>query len=178
VPLTPFISYAHEDRSFKDTLLIHLAVLMRRHLIESWDDSLIEVGSDWRAAIEKALDTCNLALLLVSPDFLASEFIHSVELKRVLDRREREGIRVVPIILRPCLWTSEPIGTLQALPEDGTPIITFPPETGARDQAWTDIVRKLAQWAEEDRKRYWGETRDLGRMMTRQLLKWPNPATL
>jgi hypothetical protein len=129
---------------------------MRRHLIESWDDSLIEVGSDWRAAIEKALDTCNLALLLVSPDFLASEFIHSVELKRVLDRREREGIRVVPIILRPCLWTSEPIGTLQALPEDGTPIITFPPETGARDQAWTDIVRKLAQWAEEDRKRCWG----------------------
>jgi len=149
VPLKPFISYAHEDEAFKDALLEHLAGLQRRGLIQPWHDRLIEVGSEWRESIGTSLNGFDLALLLVSRAFLASDFIHSVEIKHLLERRKREGIRVVPIIVRPCAWKLEPIGELQALPGNGKAIISFPEETGERDQAWTAIALQLAQWAEE-----------------------------
>jgi len=146
--LKVFISYAHEDEEHKNTLIRQLAGLARRGLVDTWDDRSIDPGADWQNAISHALYSCNMALFLVSADFLASDFIHSVELNRLLVRREEEGIRVVPIIVRPCAWSLETIGTLQALPKDGRPITTFPVETGEREQAWTDITLHLASWAE------------------------------
>jgi formylglycine-generating enzyme required for sulfatase activity len=151
--LKVFISYAHEDRAFKDTLRKHLAGLVRRKVMEVWADHHIDGGEDWKQAISKAMDDCDMALLLVSPDFLNSDFIHSEELSRLLARRERDRIRVVPIIVRPCRWQSEEIGRLQALPPDGRPIVSFPQDNGERDQAWTDIVVKLEDWAGDYRTR-------------------------
>ena len=145
-----FISYAHEDEAFKNALTQQLNGLKRQRVIDPWDDRCIDGGDTWRAEIDTALDGCHLALLLLSPAFIASDFINTVELSRLLERRERDGIRIVPIILRPCAWKYEqPIESLQARPKDGKPIITFPADDGSRDQAWLEIVEDIARWAKE-----------------------------
>lgn len=143
-----FISYAHEDEAFKDQLTQQLKGLQRQGLIAPWDDRCIDGGDAWRSDIEAAIDRCDLALMLVSPAFIASDFIYAEELTRLMARRSRQGIRVVPIIVKPCAWKHEkPIESLQARPRDGKAIITFPEESGARAQAWVDIVNEIASWA-------------------------------
>ncbi len=139
-PLNIFISYSHEDEEFKDALVRTLAGLQSRGVIDAWEDQRIEEGDEWRASIETAMNECELALVLVSSDFLASRFIRDNELPRLLQRRKEQGLRIVPIIVRPCLWQSEPVlSDLQALPQNARPVITFAKETGERDQVWTDI---------------------------------------
>lgn len=146
-PLSVFISYAHADAPFKDQLLTHLAILRRKNLLKSWTDRQIDGGGDWRFEIDQAMDGCHLALLLISPAFLASDFIQTEEMLRLLARREGEGIRVVPIILRPCMWHFDRASELQALPRDGKPIVTFSEGNGDRDQAWVEVGNQIAGWA-------------------------------
>ena len=143
-PYSIFISYAHEDESFKDQLTQHLAGLKAGGRIAPWDDRCIDGGDDWRHEIERAIEGCDLALLLLSPAFIASDFIRGEELPRLLARRDAEGIRVVPLIVRPCGWRfEEPMQALQARPTDGKAIVTFAEGTGERDQAWLEIVGEM-----------------------------------
>lgn len=151
-PLHIFISYAHADESFKNELTTMMALLKRQGWVKSWDDRQIDAGSDWRADIMKGMDRCDLALLLISPAFLASDFIQSVEMTHLLARRKRDGIRVVPIIVRPCLWHLDDIAQTQGLPKDGKAVITFRQDNGERDQVWTDIGMKIMEWAEAQRQ--------------------------
>lgn len=147
---TIFISYAHEDEALKNALTQQLAGLKRSGLIDPWDDRCIDGGEEWRGRIDRAIDGCQLALLLVSAAFIASDFIYADVLSRLLERREQDGIRVVPIIVKPCAWKHEqPIASLKPRPKDAKAIITFPKETGARAQAWLDIVNEIAGWARE-----------------------------
>lgn len=149
-PLQLFISYAHEDEAFKDDLVIMLAGLQRRGVIDAWQDGRIQPGDEWYPAIQTAMNECDLALLLVSSDFIDSRFIQEDEVPHLLQRRKDEGMRVIPIIIRPCMWDSEPVlSDLQALPKDAQPVITFPVETGERDQVWTDIAKVIERRAEE-----------------------------
>lgn len=139
-----FISYSHKDEIFKDELVTMLNGLQRRGIIDTWQDRRIEPGSDWFAEIEKAMKECEIAVLLVSSDFLASRFVQEVELNQLFQRRIEQGLRVVPIIIRSCLWQEEPvIKDLQALPKDGKPVISFSKENGERDQVWTDISKAI-----------------------------------
>ncbi len=143
-PLKIFISYAHEDEGFKDELVVMLASMQRRGIIDAWQDRRIEAGEEWYWAIQRAMKDCDIAILLVSNHFLASRFIQDEEVPRLLQRRRDEGMRVVPIIIRPCTWDSEPaLQDLQALPQDGKAVITFSKETGERDQVWTDIAKAI-----------------------------------
>ena len=140
-PLKIFISYSHQDEPFKNELVTTLAGLQRRGIVEAWQDRRIEAGDDWNTAIQEAMNDCDLALLLVSPDYLASRFIQEEEQPKLLQRRQELQLRVIPIIVRPCPWQSEPVlKDLQALPRDNKAVITFSKETGARDQVWTDIA--------------------------------------
>jgi hypothetical protein len=142
--LKVFISYSHRDEEFKDELVTMLAGLQRLGVIRAWQDRLIEAGDEWYKSIQDAMDDCDLALLLVSPDFIASRFIQDEELPRVLARREEVRLRVIPIIVRPCMWSSEPVlSELQALPKDGKPVITFSKANGERDQVWADIAQVI-----------------------------------
>ena len=139
-----FISYSHRDEAFKDELVIMLASLQRRGIIDAWQDRRIEPGSAWFHSIQEAMEECQIALLLVSSDFLASEFITSNELPGLFRMRKNAGMRAVPIIVRDCLWQSEPVlKDLQALPKDGKPIISFSKETGDRDHAWTEVAKAI-----------------------------------
>jgi len=113
-----------------------------------WDDRQIDGGDNWRDAIHQAIDGCNVALLLVSKAFLASEFINTEELNHLLARGKNDGIRIVPLIVKPCPWEMDIFAHLQALPKDGKPIITFEENNGDREQVWTDIIRRIASWVE------------------------------
>lgn len=149
-PLKVFISYSHRDEEFKDELVTMLAALQRRGLVDAWQDRRIEAGDEWNASIQDAMDECDLALLLVSADYLASRFIQEEEQPKLLRRSSEMQLRVVPIIVRGCTWQGEPVlKDLQALPAEGKPVITFPKNTGERDQVWADIAAVIERRAKE-----------------------------
>ena len=112
-----FISYSHKDDAHREQLVIHLATLRDDGLLRAWDDRRIRPGDDWQARIDEALATAGVILLLVSPDFLASEHCKA-EMKAAL---ERPDAVVIPIILRPSDWQTTPIARLQGLPRDFRP---------------------------------------------------------
>jgi hypothetical protein len=144
-----FISYSHKDETFKDELVTMLAGLQGRGIVDAWHDRRIEAGDEWNKSIQDAMNDCDLALLLVSPDYIASRFIQKEEQPKLLQRRQEMQLRVIPIIVRPCTWKSEPVlKDLQALPEDGKAIITFAKDTGERDQVWADIATIIENRAE------------------------------
>jgi TIR domain len=140
-PLKVFISYSHKDEAFKDELVTMLAGLQRRKIVDAWQDRRIEPGDDWYESIQDAMNECDLALLLVSPDYLASRFIQEEEQPKLSQRRQEMQLRVIPIIVRPCTWQSEPVlKDLQALPKNGKAIIRFSKTSGKRDEVWADIA--------------------------------------
>lgn len=105
---TIFISYSHQDGAWKDRLATRLGVLQRQGLLDPWDDRRIGAGADWRHEIEAAIERAGVAVLLVSADFLTSDFILGQEVPQLLQRRDEEGLRVFPVIVRPCTWRSGP----------------------------------------------------------------------
>jgi TIR domain len=142
-----FISYAHKDEPFKDDLLTVLKPLERKGILEIWHDRKIEEGDEWRREIETAMNEGDMALLFISKNFLASSFIQDKELPRLLQRRKEEGLRVVPIIIGPCMWQSEPVlSDLQAFPKDAKPVGGFA-EGHARDQVWVEIAQAIERRA-------------------------------
>lgn len=149
-PLRVFISYAHIDEPFKDDLLTVLKPLERKGVLEIWDDRKIEEGGEWRREIETSMSECGMALLFVSKNFLASPFIQDKELPHLLQRRREEGLRVVPIVISPCMWQTVPVlADLQALPQDAKPVNSFT-EGYPRDQVWTEIARAIERRAIEE----------------------------
>ncbi len=103
-----FISYSHKDEEWKKKVVEHLTILQRQCLAKIWDDGKIRVGDDWNPEIEKALDTADVAVFLISNNFLISEFIRNTEVPRLLERKRQENIRLIPLLVSPCCWQAEP----------------------------------------------------------------------
>ena len=99
-----FISYSHKDEIWKDRLQEQLEVLALEGYFSVWDDRQIEPGDDWFAEIERELNQADVAVMLISASFLRSSFIRTEEIPTLLRRRKQEGIRLIPLILRPCRW--------------------------------------------------------------------------
>ena len=147
-PMKVFISYSRKDESFKNELVTMLAGLQRRGIVDTWEDRRISLGDDWYKSIQDAMGDCDLALLLVSPDYIASRFIQEEEQPKLLQRRKEMQTRVIPIIVRPCAWESEPVlKDLQALPKNGKAVIKFSKASGARDEVWKDIANAIEERA-------------------------------
>ena len=144
-PLTIFISYAHEDEALCNELEKHLSLLQRQGIITAWYDRQIVPGANWSQAIDSHLNAASLILLLISPDFLASDYCYNIETPRALERHNRGEARVIPIILRPCDWRDAPFGQLQCLPRDGKSIT----EWDNQDAAFRDIVQGLRRAIEQ-----------------------------
>lgn len=134
-----FCSYAHEDRVLLEEVRKHLSVLERSGLIAGWDDRAITAGSDWEGRILDALERADVILLLISADFLASDYCWDVEMRRALVREAAREALVVPIILRPCDWAGAPFARLQCLPQDGRAIVSWSP----RDAGYLDVAEGL-----------------------------------
>jgi TIR domain len=97
-----FISYSHTDKSYLDRLMIHLKPLVKLGMIDVWVDTKIKTGELWRNEIEKALKAANIAILLLSADFMASDFIIDNELPPLLLNAQVSGTKILPVILSPC----------------------------------------------------------------------------
>jgi TIR domain len=105
------------------------------------DDRIIDPGTDWSREIDKHLESASIILLLVSPDFLASDYCYDIEMKRAMERHDRGEARVIPIFLRPCDWTGAPFGKLQGLPTDAKPITSS--RWSSHDEAFTIVARGI-----------------------------------
>lgn len=144
-----FYSYSHKDEAMRDALETHLAILKRQEFIASWHDRGIAPGEKWKDQIDRNLGEADIILLLVSADFLASDYCYEIEMKQALERHEAGEARVIPVILRPVDWKGAPFGKLQALPRDAKPVSIWEDP----DEAWTDVARGIREMVEELRKR-------------------------
>ena len=122
-----FISYSHVDREWVVRLQTMIRPLVRSHGLRLWDDSQIQPGDKWREEIETALAAAKVALLLVSSDFLASEFVTNSELPQLLAAAMEEGLRILWVPLRPSLVRVTPIYAYQALGDPGRPLARMDP---------------------------------------------------
>ncbi len=104
MPVNIFFCYAHEDEALLNQLKAHLKPLQRQGLIDVWYDRDIGAGTQWEQEIKERLENAQIILLLVSPDFMYSEYCYGIEMKRAIERDERKEAKVIPIILRPVYW--------------------------------------------------------------------------
>ena len=140
-----FFSYSYRDEILRDELAKHLKLLERQGIIQSWYDRQIEAGAEWVSQIDAHLEEANIILLLVSADFLASDYAYDLELKRALERDAAGEARVIPILLRPVDWKSSPFSQLQAFPKNGKPVTTWI----NRDEAFADVTRDIRLVAQD-----------------------------
>ncbi|WP_442941550.1 leucine-rich repeat domain-containing protein [Nostoc sp.] len=140
-----FISYSHKDKKWFDDLKIHLEPLIREQNLNLWDDTKIKPGAVWRDEIQIALAAAKVAVLLVSPNFLASSFISKNELPPLLEAAKAKGVKILWIPLRDCNYKATAIEQYQATYATDRPLNTI--AAGRRDKAWVDICEKINEAA-------------------------------
>src|SRR6266571_3145309 len=142
-----FFCYAHEDEELLKKLKTHLRPLQRAGLIDVWHDRDISAGTDWEQQIKEQLNTAQIILLLVSPDFMDSDYSYDIEMQRALERHQRGEARVIPIILRPVDFEVTPFRKLQALPADAKPVMSS--SWQYQDEAFVNVTQGIGKVVEE-----------------------------
>jgi TIR domain len=149
MPFSAFISYSHRDRALREELENHLSNLRRQNVIASWYDGDISPGSEWKPQINEHLNTDQIILLLISADFMASDFCYGIEMKQAIARHDTNQARVIPIILRPTDWKGAPFAKLQVLPTSGKAVTRWP----THDDAFEDVVQGIREAIEDLQKK-------------------------
>jgi hypothetical protein len=139
-----FFSYSHADEGLRDQLEKQLSLLKRQGIIEVWHDRRIGAGREFGKEIDWHVETDDIILLLVSSDFLDSDYCYEKEMARAMERHEAGEAIVIPVILRACDWHGAPFGKINATPPDGRPVTQFPD----RDQALLEVAKAVRQAAE------------------------------
>jgi len=130
-----FYSYSHNDKFYRDGLETHLKILERQNIISSWHDRNIDAGDDWKSVIDENLEGADIILLLISADFIASDYCWDIEMTRALERHNANEATVIPIIIRAVNWKHAPFATCQALPDEAKPVALW----DDIDTAWTRV---------------------------------------
>ncbi len=138
-PIELFYSYAHSDERLRKRLETHLSALRQQGVITEWHDRKIIAGTDWKQSIDAHLTTAAVILLLISPDFLASDYCYGVEMQRALARHAAGDACVIPVILRPVDWQGTPFAQLQCVPTEAKPVTTWT----NRDEAFRDVATAI-----------------------------------
>ena len=136
-----FFSYSHKDEVLRDQVEVQLTMLKRQGVIETWHDRRIRAGEEFDGVIDHHINTDEVILLLVSPDFLASDYCYDIEMKRAMERHKAGEAIVIPVILRPCDWHGAPFGKLNATPLDGKPVTTY----ADRDAAFLEVAKAVRE---------------------------------
>lgn len=144
-----FYSYSHKDEPLRNELETHLKLLQRQGLISTWHDRQIEVGEEWKQKIDDNLERANIILLLVSANFIASDYCYAIEMKRALERHEKGEARVIPVIIRDVNWGQAPFAKLQALPKDGKAVTKW----ANKDTAWRNVSEGIEKAAKSVRQK-------------------------
>lgn len=134
-----FYSYSHKDEKLRDDLETHLSLLFRQGLISSWHDRCISAGQEWGTEIDENIKCADIILLLISSDFIASDYCYGNELSIAIENHETSKSVVIPIILRPTNWEGAPFAKIQALPTDAKAVTTW----SNHDEAWLNVVNGL-----------------------------------
>jgi O-acetyl-ADP-ribose deacetylase (regulator of RNase III) len=134
-----FISYAHEDETLRQRLGKHLSGLRREGVITDWHDREITAGSEWATEIDRHLDSARVILMLLSADFIDSDYCYGVEMTRALERHRAGDARVIPVVLRAVDWTHSPLGRIQGLPKDAKPVTSW----SDQDSAFLDVTEGI-----------------------------------
>ena len=139
-PLNIFVSYSHRDKRWLEELQVHLKPLIRKGQVNLWDDTRIKKGARWKAAIEQALNEADVAILLVSSDFLASDFINNEELQPLLKDAEDRKLTILPVIVRPSLFEDmESLSAFQAVNDPKRPLSGM--QKQEREAKFVEIAR-------------------------------------
>lgn len=144
-PIKIFYCYARKDDGLRGRLEQHLAPLKYEGLIVEWYDRKISAGKDYQQEILLHIDTSDILLALITPDFMSSNYCQGIELRRALDKHTFGELRVIPVILRPVDWLNTPLGRLQALPKDGKPVTKWE----SVDDALLDVTQDIRKVVEE-----------------------------
>ncbi len=141
-----FYVYARKDDRLRSRLEAHLAALRREGLISTWYDQEIVAGSPWETRLDEQLNSANMILLLVSANFMASDYCYSVEMQQALRRAEAGEARVIPILLSPVDWQLAPFAHLRVLPASGKPITSWSNQDAALASVVQDIRHAIAEF--------------------------------
>lgn len=142
-----FFSYATQDRALRDKLEEHLSNLKYRGLITTWHEREITAGKEVKQQIDIHFDKAQIILLLISASFMASDYCYGVEMERALTRQKQGEARVIPILLRPVLFTGAPFAMFKMLPTNGKPVVNW----RNRDSAFVDIALGIERVIEESK---------------------------
>jgi hypothetical protein len=134
-----FISYSHKDEAFKNEMDTHFAALKHSGLIDVWHDRRIDAGTVWDDQIKSELEVADIILLMISADFLNSEYIWRVEIEHAMKRHKAREAKVVPIFIRPCDTDGLPFLAIQGLPYNAKPVSTF----DNKDEAYLQIAKGI-----------------------------------
>jgi hypothetical protein len=167
-----FYSYSHKDEVFREKLETHLSILRRTNYIEEWHDRRIAPGSNWEEEINENINEADIILLLVSSNFLSSDYCYDTETIRALERHNNKEATVIPIIIQPCLWKISKFADLkiQALPKDAQPITIWDNE----EEAWLDVAEGIMKVAIDVNSKK--KTKD--KTITKAIHEFMNPSAL
>src|SRR5579863_352904 len=136
-----FISYSHKDVRYLDQLVEHLTYYERNNLIEFWSDKKIAAGAQWHDEIKQAIEATKVAVLLISPSFLASKFIAENELPPLLQAAEKEGAIIMPVMVRSSNFEDTELANFQAVNSPSLPVAKM--KGYQRDEFWAKVVREI-----------------------------------
>jgi hypothetical protein len=142
-----FISYRHEDTKWREDLEKHLKPYLRAGSIKSWSDKQISPGSEWLTEIKTALTNTKVAVLLVTPDFIASDFIHKIELGPLLEDAKQGGFRILWVPVRASSYKRTVLKDYQAVLDPAQPLANM--TDAERDWAWVTICEKIEKAVSE-----------------------------
>jgi hypothetical protein len=141
-----FISYAHQDAQYKDKVLQQLRVLETQGLLATWSDDRIAPGNDWYDELTRELNAASIVVLLITANFLTSKFILNEEVPRAFENRRDSGLRIVPVLCRPCAWEAvDWLKQLQMWPSGARPL--WSRDGDDAEQLLSDLAREIARIA-------------------------------
>ncbi len=141
-----FFSYARQDKGLRDKLEEHLSNLKYRGLISTWHIREIGAGEDWQQQVDIHLESAHIILLLISSSFMASQYCYSMEMTRAMERHQQGKARVIPVLLRPVLFSGAPFAMLKMLPSNEKPVVNW----RNRDSAFVDIALGIERVVREE----------------------------